>query len=157
MQQFCLPTYNPPRSFGLSFHLFTGSYFRKALRTQADIQRLNSVIPEQDLPYVGKTIDLVCANLPKHIPLIGYAGPPFTLPTWLVEGKSSKDFSAFRAMIHSDPTSAHLLMQRLTALVISFLRYQVAHGASALQLFDTSIGVLSSGDFKSLYCLIYSK
>jgi len=139
----------PLGPLGCPFTYAPGPIFEKPVRTQADIQSLNSVIPEQDLSYVGTTIDIVCKNLPAHIPLIGYAGSPFTLATWLVEGKSSKDFSAFRAMIHSDPTSAHLLMKRLTALVISFLRYQVAHGARALQLFDTSIGVLSSGDFKS--------
>ena len=139
----------PLGPLGCPFTYAPGPIFEKPVRTQTDIQRLNNVIPDQDLSYVGTTIDLVCENLPEHIPLIGYAGSPFTLATWLVEGKSSKDFSSFRAMIHSEPNSAHLLMERLTTLVISFLRFQVAHGASALQIFDTSIGVLSSGVFKS--------
>ena len=139
----------PLGPFGCPFTYAPGPIFEKPVRTEADIKNLRSVIPDQDLSYVGTTIDLVCKELPPHIPLIGYAGSPFTLATWLVEGKSSKDFSAFRAMIHSDPSSAHLLMERLTGLVISFLRYQVSHGAGALQVFDTSIGVLSSVDFKS--------
>jgi len=139
----------PLGPLGCPFTYAPGPIFEKPVRTEADIKNLHSVIPDQDLSYVGTTIDLVCKELPPHIPLIGYAGSPFTLATWLVEGKSSKDFSAFRSMIHSDPSSAHLLMERLTGLVISFLRYQVSHGAGALQVFDTSIGVLSSGDFKS--------
>jgi uroporphyrinogen decarboxylase len=138
----------PLGPLGSPFTYAPGPVFSSPVRTAADIAQLRSVDSEVELNYVTQTIDLVCAELPDHIPLIGYAGSPFTLATWLVEGKSSKDFSAFRAMIHSDAKSAHALMERLTELVIDFLTAQINHGVRAIQLFDTSIGVLSAATFR---------
>lgn len=137
----------PLEPLGCPFTYAPGPVFETPVRSQSDIDALRKVDPESDLRYVLETIDLVCSSLPDHIPLIGYAGSPFTLATWLVEGRSSKDFSAFRAMIHSAPKAAHQLMQQLTDLVIAFLRAQVAHGAQAVQLFDTSVGILSADSF----------
>lgn len=137
----------PLEPLGCPFSYAPGPVFASPVRSQSDIDALRTVDPETDLDYVLKTIDLVCADLPPHIPLIGYAGSPFTLATWLVEGRSSKDFSAFRSMMHSAPNAARQLMERLTDLVISFLTAQVAHGAQAVQIFDTSVGVLSAHSF----------
>ncbi len=146
----------PLEPLGCPFTYAPGPVFASPVRSQSDIDSLRPVDPETDLSYVLETIDLVCSSLPKHIPLIGYAGSPFTLATWLVEGRSSKDFSAFRAMMHSAPEAAHQLMQHLTDLVISFLSAQVAHGAQAVQIFDTSVGVLSANSF-SQFVLPYIK
>ncbi len=137
----------PLGPLGSPFTYAPGPVFSKPVRTRSDVERLQNVDPESDLHYVVETVRQVCQRLPAHIPLIGYAGSPFTLATWLVEGHSSKDFPAFRAMIKDDPALAHDLMAKLTELVISFTSAQVRHGARAIQLFDTSIGLLSAADF----------
>jgi uroporphyrinogen decarboxylase len=137
----------PLGPFGSPFTYAPGPVFSTPVRTRNDVEQLHAIDPESDLNYVAETVQLVCQRLPTHIPLIGYAGSPFTLAAWLVEGRSSKDFPAFRAMIKDDPALAHDLMAKLTELVISFTRLQVRHGARAIQLFDTSIGVLSAADY----------
>jgi uroporphyrinogen decarboxylase len=137
----------PLGPLGSPFTYAPGPVFSSPIRSRQDLDQLRIVDPETDLDYVMKTIDLVCSQLPKHIPLIGYAGSPFTLATWLVEGRSAKDFPAFRAMMFNDPTLAHDLLSKLTDLVISFLKAQVHHGAQAIQIFDTSVGVLSPAAF----------
>lgn len=137
----------PLGPLGSPFTYAPGPVFSAPIRSRQDLDKLRVVDPETDLHYVMETVDLVCEQLPAHIPLIGYAGSPFTLATWLVEGRSAKDFPAFRAMIFEDPALAHDLMAKLTDLSISFLRAQVRHGAQAIQIFDTSVGVLSAGTF----------
>ena len=137
----------PLTPLGCSFIYSPGPVFNNPIRTEAQIENLEEFQSEKELSYVTKTIDLVCDQLPKHIPLIGYAGSPFTLAAWLVEGKSSKDYSITRTLFNSKPKAAHLLMSKLTDLVINFLNAQINHGVKAIQLFDTSLGVISASTF----------
>ena len=137
----------PLGPLGNPFTYAPGPVFSAPIRSRQDLDRLRIVDPETDLAYVMKTIDLVCEQLPPHIPLIGYAGSPFTLATWLVEGRSAKDWPTFRAMMLSNPALAHDLLEKLADLVISFLKAQIQHGAQAIQIFDTSVGVLSAKAF----------
>lgn len=137
----------PLGPLGSPFTYAPGPVFADPIRSRQDLEKLRIVDMETDLHYVMETIDLVCERLPAHIPLIGYAGSPFTLATWLVEGRSAKDWPTFRAMIIEDPALAHDLLAKLTDLSIAFLQAQVRHGAQAIQIFDTSVGVLSSATF----------
>jgi len=137
----------PLAPLGCPFTYAPGPVFDDPIRTESQIKNLKEFQSENELSYVTKTIDIVCDRLPNHIPLIGYAGSPFTLAAWLVEGRSSKDFSAVRSLFNSNPNSAHLLMKKLTELVIDFLSSQIKHGVKAIQLFDTSLGVISANTF----------
>ena len=146
----------PLGPLGCPFDYNPGPIFQNPIRTESQIKNLKEFSSEIELPYVTKTIDIVTASLPENIPLIGYAGAPFTLAAWLVEGRSSKDFSAVRSLFNSEPNTAHILMEKLTHLVIDFLSTQIRHGVKAIQLFDTSLGVISASSFNE-FVLPYVK
>ncbi|MEE3234504.1 MAG: uroporphyrinogen decarboxylase [Candidatus Latescibacterota bacterium] len=137
----------PLGPLGCRFSYAPGPVFENPIRTESQIKNLKEFETEDELSYVTETVDMVCDFLPKHIPLIGYAGSPFTLAAWLVEGKSSKDFTAVRTLFNASPQAAHLLMKKLTFLVIDFLNAQINHGVKAVQIFDTSLGVISASTF----------
>ena len=138
----------PLEALGCELTYAPGPVFARPIRSASDIDGLrNPVVPEDDLAYVLEAAHLVRNALPPAVPLIGYAGGPFTLATWLVEGSHAKDFPAFRRMIHSDPALAHRLLDLLTDLASRFLRAQIAAGAHVVQIFDTSIGLLSPAQF----------
>jgi uroporphyrinogen decarboxylase len=133
----------PLEAMGCRFAYDPGPVFENPVRTREDVERLRPVDTATDLSFVLETIRLVCRELPPSIPLIGYGGSPFTLATWIVEGKGSKDFSMLRRLLYRDPQLAHLLLDKLTDVVIDFLEAQIRAGAQAVQLFDTSVGLLS--------------
>lgn len=137
----------PLAPMGCPFEYRPGPVFARPVRTRQEVLGLRPLEVEADLPFVLQTVRLARQALPPRIPLIGYAGAPFTLATWAVEGKGAKDFTAFRAMLYQDPETAHLLLERLTKAVIEFLRAQIRAGAQAIQVFDTSVGVLSTAGF----------
>lgn len=138
----------PLEAMGCPFSYSPGPVFEHPVRTREDVERLRPINVADDLPFVPEIIRLVRGELPPTVPLIGYGGSPFTLATWLVEGKGSKDFSMFRRLLYADPELAHLLLGKLTEGIISFLRSQVEAGAQALQIFDTSVGLLSPDAFQ---------
>ena len=140
-----LPT--PLAALGCEFTYDPGPIFARPVRTAAEVAALRQVDPEADLGFVLETVRLVRKRLPASVPLIGYAGGPFTLAAWLVEGHSSKDFPALRGMLHADPDLAHELFERLTDLVCNYLDAQIRAGAQAVQIFDTSVGLLSSAQY----------
>jgi uroporphyrinogen decarboxylase len=137
----------PLAAIGCPFEYRPGPVFARPVSTRQDVLALRPLEVEADLPFVLETVRLTRQALPPGIPLIGYAGAPFTLATWMAEGKGAKDFTAFRAMIYQDPETAHLLLERLTAAALAFLRAQIRAGAQAVQVFDTSVGVLSAAGF----------
>ena len=137
----------PLEALGCELTYAPGPVFARPVRSAADLDGLRSPVPEDDLACVLEAARLAHKALPPTVPLIGYAGGPFTLATWLVEGGHAKDFPAFRRMIHSNPALAHRLLDLLSDLVGRFLRAQIEAGAQAVQLFDTSIGLLSPAQF----------
>lgn len=137
----------PLEALGCELTYAPGPVFSRPIRSAADIASLRNPVPEDDLAYVLEAARLVRDALPPTVPLIGYAGGPFTLATWLVEGGHAKDFPAFRRMLHSNPALAHRLLDLLSELASRFLRAQIAAGAQAVQIFDTSIGLLSPAQF----------
>lgn len=138
----------PLQAMGCHFAYAPGPVFEHPLRTLQDVEKLRRVDSATDLDFVMETIRLVRAELPRTVPLIGYGGSPFTLATWAVEGRSAKDFSQFRRMLCAAPQVAHRLLARLTDVLIDFLQAQVRAGAQAIQLFDTSVGLLSQADYR---------
>ena len=140
----------PLEPMGLHFEYSPGPVFSNPIRNAGDVDRLRSLDVESEIPFLTQTVRQVCRELPANVPLIGYGGGPFTLASWAVEGTGSKDFSTFRSFLHAEPEAAQKLMAKLAASLVLYLRSQVEAGASALQIFDTSIGVLSTLDFEHL-------
>ena len=126
-----------------------------AARDAEAVSRLRPFDAAKDLAYVGEIIGRIRARLPAHVPLIGFAGSPLTLATYLAEGGGAREFTQFRRLLHHDPATAKQLIDDLTEVTIDYLAMQVQAGAQALQLFDTWIGALSLRDFQThaLPCL----
>ncbi|WP_459642458.1 uroporphyrinogen decarboxylase [Kineococcus sp. NUM-3379] len=126
----------------------TGPVIAEPIRTRADLDRLPELHPEQ-LEHITAAVRLITAEL-GATPLIGFAGAPFTLASYLVEGGPSRDLLRTKAMAHGDPQLWHDLLARLAQISGAFLRAQVQAGASAVQLFDSWVGALSAADYRAL-------
>lgn len=123
-----------------------GPVVEAPLRSPDDLRRLRRLEPEADVPYVGETVRLAVEEL--EVPLIGFAGGPFTVASYLVEGRATRDFARTKALMHSEPATWHDLLGRLAEITLSFLRFQVDCGASAVQLFDSWAGALAPADYE---------
>ena len=129
--------------FGVDVAPGTGPVVAKPFRSRADLNRLRPLDAERDTPYVLETVAKVSAELPDDVPLIGFAGAPFTVASYLVEGGPSRNYVKTKGLMHADPALWHALLDRLADLSIASLRSQVEHGARAVQLFDSWAGALS--------------
>ena len=116
------------------------------VRTAADLAAIRPVTPS-DVPYVTESVQGLVSQL-GGTPLIGFAGAPFTVASYLVEGGPSKDFAKTKALMHSDPSLWHALADRLADVAIAYLSVQIEAGASAIQLFDSWAGGLSARDYE---------
>jgi len=128
---------------GLYFEAGEGPRFRKPVRTEADINSLSVIDPQQDLPYVINAVSTIRRELNGRVPLIGFSGSPWTLATYMVEGSSSKDFARCKTMAYNQPELMHQLLDTLAKSVIVYLNAQIEAGAQAVQIFDTWGGALS--------------
>jgi uroporphyrinogen decarboxylase len=139
-----------PQAMGmrLSVEDGVGPRFHNPLRTPADFQRLRDVTPDDALGYALEALRLVRTELAGKVPLIGFAGAPWTLMSYMVEGAGSKSFSQAKRLLLEDPSRAHALLSRLARVVGSFLVAQVRAGAQAVQLFDSWSGALGPADFR---------
>jgi uroporphyrinogen decarboxylase len=122
----------------------TGPVVASPLRTAADLDRLR---PDGDVVFVGDAVRMVIAEL-GPVPLIGFAGAPFTLASYLIEGGPSRTYGRTKAMMYGDPALWHALCDRLADITLAFLRVQIEAGASAVQLFDSWAGALSEADYR---------
>jgi uroporphyrinogen decarboxylase len=129
--------------FGVDVAPGTGPVVAEPFRSRADLDRLRPLDAERDAPYVLETVAKVNAELPDDVPLIGFAGAPFTVASYLVEGGPSRSYIKTKGLMHTDPVLWDALLDRLADLSIASLRSQVAHGARAVQLFDSWAGALS--------------
>ena len=125
----------------------TGPVIAQPFRHEADLARLPGLEPDQ-VPYVTKAITALVGEL-GATPLIGFAGGPFTLASYLVEGGASKNYEQTKALMYGDPGLWHELLDRLTDIAISFLRVQVAAGAAAVQVFDSWVGAVAADDYRA--------
>ncbi|MDR3089886.1 MAG: uroporphyrinogen decarboxylase [Desulfobulbaceae bacterium] len=130
----------------LSFHEGKGPLIANPCRDAEAVGRLKVAEPANDMPFVQETIRLLRREL--DVPLIGFAGAPFTCATYLIEGGSSKFFHETKKMMFGQPGLFHRLMDKISETVIRSLRAQAEAGAQALQLFDTWAGVLAPCDFE---------
>lgn len=125
-----------------------GPVIHKPVSTRADIDALRVIEPEDGLQYVLDAIKMIRRELDGRVPLIGFAGAPFTIASYLVEGGKSSDYRITKKMMWSEPETFSLLMTKISEVVRRFLRAQVAAGAQAVQLFDSWIGALSPADYR---------
>jgi uroporphyrinogen decarboxylase len=123
----------------------TGPVIARPIRTADDLEQVRDLDPA-DVDYVAKAVELVVAEL-GGVPLIGFAGAPFTLASYLVEGGPSRDYTRTKTLMLSEPALWHRLCERLADISARFLEVQIAAGASAVQLFDSWAGALSAEDY----------
>jgi uroporphyrinogen decarboxylase len=145
-----------PQAMGmqLSVDEGLGPRFAEPLRTPAQFAQLRDVAPADGLAYVLDAIRLARRALQARVPLIGFAGAPWTLASYMIEGAGSKSFSLAKRLLVEDPERAHALLHRLAGIVGAFLKAQVSAGAQVVQLFDSWAGALGPEDFRT-FCLPY--
>lgn len=135
-------------NLGLEFETGEGPTFARPIRSAADIDRLGVPDPHDDLRYVLDTVALVRRELHGRVPLIGFAGSPWTVGTYMVEGGSSKTFGRIKRMMYEAPRDLHRLLDVLARSVIAYLNAQIAAGAQAVMIFDTWGGVLTPAQYE---------
>ena len=126
-----------------------GPVVAEPFRSRSDLDRLPDLTVE-DVPYVAEAVRLLVAELGAATPLIGFAGAPYTLASYLVEGGPSRGHERTKALMYGDPGLWHALLSRLAAVAGAFLRVQVEAGASAVQLFDSWVGAVPLADYREL-------
>ncbi|MDH4129818.1 MAG: uroporphyrinogen decarboxylase [Spirochaetota bacterium] len=138
----------PIEAMGLSLD-FTekGPQFANPVRNNSDLKRLSIPNPEEKVPFVMETIRFVKKELNGKIPLIGFSGAPFTLMSYMVEGKGSADLKVTKQMLYQNPELAHNILEKTTQTTINYLNAQIQAGAEAIQIFDTWAGLLAYDDF----------
>ena len=138
---------NPVAPLGVSFDIVkdVGPVIEEPIRCARDVDRLTPIDAERQLPHVLETIRLLKREL--NVPLIAFAGAPFTLASYLIEGRPSKTYRQTKALMYGEPAVWHRLMDKLADMASHYLRAQLNAGASALQLFDSWAGALSPGDY----------
>jgi uroporphyrinogen decarboxylase len=132
--------------FGIDIRPGVGPVIDEPIRGERDLKRLRPLEPG-DVPYVTEAVAALVSELGAR-PLIGFAGAPFTLASYLIEGGPSRNHDRTRTIMYSEPGLWDALLGRLADITISFLRVQVAAGASAVQLFDSWIGAVSPADYR---------
>ncbi|MGN7456103.1 uroporphyrinogen decarboxylase [Paenibacillus pasadenensis] len=139
---------NPVASIGIDFDIVagTGPVIHNPIRSAEDVRRLKPIDVEGDLGHVLETIRILDREL--TVPLITFAGAPFTIASYLIEGKPSRSYLKTKAMMYGDPDTWFLLMDKLGDMVIAYLRAHAASGGKAYQLFDSWVGSLAPADFR---------
>ena len=137
----------PLQGLGVELDFEPAPVVREPIRCDSQIDALPELVPGRDVPFVLEAIRLVRANLPGGVPLIAFAGAPFTLMCYLVCGRPSKEFAAARAFLYAQPESAQRLLARLADAMASYLAAQAAAGAQALMLFESWAGLLAPREF----------
>ncbi|MBI3788437.1 MAG: uroporphyrinogen decarboxylase [Ignavibacteriales bacterium] len=125
-----------------------GPRFPSPLRSRPDIDKLTMPDPNRELRFVMDALRLTRKQLNGRVPLIGFSGSPWTLATYMVEGKGSKNFRYIKELIYTNPKDAHALLDKLARAVASYLTAQIEAGAQAVQIFDTWGGILPQEEFR---------
>lgn len=124
-----------------------GPVFPQTIRSVADLSRVHIADPSE-LKYVTDAISLTAKQLAGRVPVIGFAGAPFTIFAYMTEGKGSKTFSIAKKLLYTDPAFSHQLLHLITESTIAYLKAQIAAGAAMLQLFDSWAGILSPEQYR---------
>ena len=144
-----------PEAMGLTYDMVEkrGPLFRTTINSESDVDKLH-VADGSDIQYTLDAIQITKKELDGRVPLIGFAGAPWTIFAYMVEGSGSKTFSKARAMLYREPELAHRLLQMITDSTINYLRAQAAAGADVLQLFDSWAGILPPNQYEE-FSLFY--
>jgi len=137
-----------PMGLDLGFPTGEGPVLRNPIRTAADLDRLHELQDMEQLSFVVEAVRQTRAGLPRHIPLIGFAGAPFTLAAYAIEGGSSRDYRVTKALMYSDAGAWDVLMGRIARSVALYLNAQIDAGAQAVQVFDSWVGCLGVDDYR---------
>ena len=135
-------------NLGLEFESGEGPRIARPVRSAADIDRLGAPDPERELRYVLDAVRLVRRELAGRVPLIGFAGSPWTVATYMVEGGSSRTFGTVKGLLYGAPRELHRLLALLARSTLDYLNAQIASGAQAVMLFDTWGGVLTPAAYR---------
>ncbi|MCB0430770.1 MAG: uroporphyrinogen decarboxylase [Flavobacteriales bacterium] len=147
-----------PEAMGLPYEVVEakGPVFERFIKRPEDLDSLHIANPEEDLAYVVEEIRLVKSALAGRVPLIGFAGAPWTIFSYMVEGSGSKTFSTARKWLYTDAETSHRLLDMITRSTIAYLKAQVQAGANMVQVFDSWAGVLSPDQYHT-FCIPYLK
>jgi uroporphyrinogen decarboxylase len=139
-----------PEAMGLPYEMIEkkGPWFPQTIGSAADLKRLQIADPGTSLNYVLEAIKLTKKGLNVRVPLIGFAGAPWTIFAYMVEGGGSKTFSKAKAMLYTNPELSHQLLSKITDSTIAYLKAQISAGADLVQVFDSWAGILSHDQFK---------
>ena len=139
-----------PEAMGMKLEIIEskGPVFDEPIRNLSDIENLNNEDIIDRLDYVMQAIRHTKEKLNNRVPLIGFSGSPWTLATYMVEGKGSKNFEIIKSFIYTEPNAAHKLLDLLSDAVIAYLNKKIESGCDAIQIFDTWGGILSPNDFE---------
>jgi len=148
-----------PEAMGMKLEIIEnkGPKLYEAIRNADDVNKLKSVDPFKQLKYVLDAVALAKKELNGRVPLIGFAGSPWTLMTYMVEGGGSKNFSEIKKFIYNQPEAAHKLLDKLADNVADYLSAKIEAGADAVQIFDTWGGILSADEFNEFSLQYISK
>ncbi len=138
-----------PLGVGLEFAKGEGPVIHRPVRTAEDVARLRPIDVDSTLGFVFETVRVVTRALGGHIPLIGFAGAPFTVASYVVEGGPSRDYATTKRMMYESPDAWHRLMEILSTATARYLRRQIDAGAEMVQLFDSWVGALSPEDYRA--------
>ncbi|MFN5030691.1 MAG: uroporphyrinogen decarboxylase [Flavobacteriia bacterium] len=139
-----------PEAMGLEYQMIEqkGPWFEKTIRSESDLHLADANIDVYDrLGYVLEAIKITNKELNGRVPLIGFAGAPWTILCYMVEGRGSKTFSESRKVLYTNPTLAHELLSRITDVTIQYLKAQIESGAHMVQLFDSWAGILGTEQY----------
>jgi uroporphyrinogen decarboxylase len=141
--------FTPIPGIGIDIDFRPGPVIAEPIRSAAAVERLRVPDPRESVPFVFEILRTLRAELAgRQIPLLGFAGAPFTLAAYLVEGAGSRHFATWKRMLWSEPRLARALLDRLTDLTVGYLSAQIEAGAQAVQLFDTWAGMLAPADYR---------
>ncbi|NEU31529.1 uroporphyrinogen decarboxylase [bacterium LRH843] len=124
-----------------------GPVIDNPIRSKQDVEKLGTIVPEEDVSYVLDTIKILKEQL--TVPLIGFAGAPFTLASYMIEGGPSKNHNKTKAFMYAESEAWFLLMDKLAETTITYVKAQIAAGAKAIQIFDSWVGALNVADYRT--------
>lgn len=140
-----------PEAMGLPYEMIEkrGPIFHQTVRSEEDLKKIRIADAPSDLGYVAEAIRITKRELNGRVPLIGFAGAPFTIFAYMVEGSGSKTFSKAKKMLYQQPELSHKLLQMITDSTVSYLKMQIAAGADIVQIFDSWAGILSPAQYRT--------
>ena len=148
-----------PECMGLPYELIEkkGPFFPRTIQSSADIEKLDSgAVAAEKLTYVYDALALTKKALNNRVPLIGFAGAPWTLFSYMLEGQGSKTFSKAKAFLYKEPVLSHKLLDKITSTIIAYLNLKIKSGADVVQIFDSWAGILNR-ELYSEFCIPYLK